>query len=120
MNSQSSGYAPYFQHHAAATKIQEYSRLPFSKWWDQSLFHPTAKMNLSRKNIVFHVRAKDGGAHVDDHLTDFDYRLLKTVGDPRVHIGGSNQTPQPPGNVIWPIIRQIAWEIDYSLVDAGL
>ena len=93
--------------------------LAFSKWWDGRIFHPATEISLSRKNIIFSARTQDGGAHVDDHLTDLNYRILRTIGQANVMLSIGGQTSEPPGNLVWPIIRQIAWELDQSLMASG-
>jgi len=91
----------------------------FTKWWEEHIFHPATGVSLTRKNIVFSARTQDGGAHVDDHLTDLNYRLLRTVGQQNITVSVNGQTGGPPGNLVWPILRQIGWELDESLKKKG-
>lgn len=94
--------------------------LSFGKWWDQCLFYPNTGISLSRKNLVFIVRSQDGGSHVDGHLSNLDYRTIRTVGQPNVWVGIGDQEGSPPGNTVWAIMRQIAWELDESFKLASI
>lgn len=106
--------------------------LAFNDWWEEKIFHPLSGVNLSRKNVVFSMRSQDGGAHVDDHLTSSEYHFFK-------HHGGPNERSAPSGITLYtskeaaadsglaPVLngdratmRQIAWELDQSLLQVGL
>lgn len=106
------GFAPAFD---INKRPEGWDELPFSKWWEQSIFYSEAELSLSRKNLVFYVRSQDGGGHVDGHLSNMDYRIIRTVGQIGVAMGYEGQEPAPPGNIAWDIIRQIGWEFDESL-----
>ena len=89
-------------------------KVGFQRWWNDPIFYPASKIVLSRKNVIFTARTQDGGSHVDDRIKNLDYRILKTVGQISVTAGGDYGSG-PIGNAIWPIIRQIGWEVDQTL-----
>lgn len=93
----------------------------FPAWWDEKIFHPSSKIDLSRKNLIFYVRSQDGGSHVDGELSNLDYRLLRTIGQQGVTLDvGKVDGGRTPGNIVWPIVRQIGWELDQSLIRVHL
>lgn len=101
---------------------QNMPAMQLDSWWDEVIFQKTCGIKLSRKNIILNVRDKDGGAHVDDHINDYNYNVLKKVGDWRVNYikqTGMGFEKIPAGDMIRPLVRQMAWEIDYSFTNAG-
>lgn len=83
------------------------------------IFHPTTGITLTRNKIIQTVRSKDGGAHVDDHLSDQAYHVLRTVGDPSVLMAINDGEEFGPGNLVWPIVRQIGWELIHTITNQG-
>jgi hypothetical protein len=102
----------------------DFPRKSFTSWWEETIFAPSSGIEMSRKNMIFRVRNKDGGGHVDDHLDDLNYKILKTVGTPNITItqtvNGVSGEPKPGGNIVWPIMRQIGWELDQSAAAQGI
>lgn len=106
-------------------KINPKRWLAFRAWWNENIFDDDVQFKMSRKNAVFFVRSRDGGSHVDKKLRDPDYASFSRQGDPLFKIpkGGALST-EPGGSPLKygnrAIIRQIAWEVDYSLAKIGL
>ncbi|MFZ3005846.1 MAG: hypothetical protein WA047_06695 [Phenylobacterium sp.] len=90
----------------------------FSAWWEEPVTH-TGKRPLTRRGLIFVVRSQEGGAHVDGTVTNAAYREL--IDDPLpervVHSRGGRAVTPESGN--WASVRQIAWELDYALIQAG-
>ncbi|RYE84675.1 MAG: hypothetical protein EOO65_01835 [Methanosarcinales archaeon] len=91
----------------------------FTEWWSQEVYSTAAGLELTRKNLVFALRMQDGGGHVDDEITDKAYHWLATKGDDRaevIHPSGNTNV----NNGHWATMRQIAWEMDQTLISHGL
>ena len=57
--------------------------LPFSKWYDEDIFFIGSR-NLSRKNLILTMRDHDGGAHIDERISNAEYKQLSLENDLRV------------------------------------
>lgn len=123
-------YVPVLDDHPLR---DQYRWLQFDRWWEEQVFHPVSSTSLSRKNIIFTMRSQDGGAHVDDAITNADYVRFDEKGDPstRYHSPGTlvlttseAKQDSPSGeaikNGIRATVRQIAWEVDHSLSKIAL
>jgi len=92
----------------------------FKEWWERDTVYasPREKHQVKRKNLVFSLRHKDGGAHYDPELTDPNYIELVHEASPIVFTpaGGS---PVPLRQLEKPMMRQIAWELLETLKAAG-
>lgn len=95
--------------------------LAFSKWWEEPIYkEPSSNRiarTLTRKNLVCNLRDQDGGSHVDAELTDELYTGLgykDSTAYFRVKVDGT-QHPVPYAHLA--SMRQIAWELEYSLSD---
>lgn len=117
--------ARYFPILGDSPLSDQMKQISFSTWWEEEILHPTSRLSMIRKNLVFIMRSQDGGAHVDDHLRNFDYKILKSQGDPvakwhdgSVVFGGS--AGEPITGIIWAIMRQIGWELDQTLQKHGI
>jgi len=99
------------------------AKISFNKWWDQTVFTAENGMSMSRKNIVYRSRSKDGGAHVDATNSDEVYERLKTQSSHfTVTVNGSPTWIARVGNFTnghWATIRQIAHELDSALAATG-
>jgi hypothetical protein len=107
--------------------------MSFSKWYSEAVFFTGNGKALSRKNLIFSLRNQMGGSHVDPTIKDEAFHWLTR--------GAHTLTPSPitdeEGNVTDDIapfaamsggavpnghfatMRQIAWELDASLIRAG-
>jgi len=84
--------------------------LAFSKWWDEKIYASSAGPTLSRKSLVFNLRNKDGGAHLNPVLTDAAYIQMRSDAAPQVRISGKAMT-----DAHYATVRQIAWEVEASI-----
>lgn len=123
------GHATSSRYPPTPPKILPMRELRFSSWWDEVVFRKTSGIDISRKNLIFCVRSQDGGAHVDPRIRNMNYRILRTVGDPNLRFvdsGGGNYVVQGSeegrhiGNIVWPMVRQIGWEIDETFKRIGI
>jgi len=119
MSREGSVFVPNCQ--SAPDKLPSWSRqLSFAKWWDEPVSN-AGKRQLSRKGLIWIVRSRDGGAHVDGSLNSDEY--VELIHDPllpgtSVHHGDG--TAYTPANSHWASVRQIAWELDYAIKQFGL
>lgn len=87
--------------------------LAFTRWWDDPIWSSGSNRNLvTRKNLVFGLRNKDGGSHFDPHNREEAYTAMArgvwffSVGSaPPVKAVGELSTA----------MRQIGWEVAESI-----
>ncbi|HYN45978.1 MAG TPA: hypothetical protein VES64_04735 [Allosphingosinicella sp.] len=122
-------YAPFLD--GQSTHRNE---LKFSKWYDERVFETGAGRPLSRKNLIYALRNQMGGGHVDGEIEDEAVHWL-TKG---VHtVTSDDPWRDEAGNVVEDVpfakpfqggsvpnghlatMRQIGWELDFSLRRAG-
>lgn len=91
----------------------------FSKWWDEPIFSSGSNRNLlTRKNLVFGLRNKDGGGHYDHKLHDEDY-VAMADGEfwrSKNHLGEERVLR----DLELTSMRQIGWEVTETLKNGGL
>jgi hypothetical protein len=88
--------------------------LQFQSWWDLPIYKTVSGLVLCRKNLIFALRAQDGGAHFDGELPDNAYHPFATVNDERFKTGPTgSQIPIPNAHLA--SMRQIGWEIEETL-----
>lgn len=120
-------YQPFLD---AATNRREIS---FSKWYDETVFLTGNGKVLSRKNLIFSLRDQMGGSHVDSTIKDEAFHWLTrgahTISPGPITDDSGNVTDDiapfvamsggyvPNGH--FATMRQIAWELNTSLVHAG-
>lgn len=96
-------------------------RVAFHCWWDEELFTNQSNYKISRKNIVFFLRSKDGGSHFDGSIPQSAYLSLKTGNDTGVlAFHGDLKTYNvadaiPINNGHFAIMRQISYEVIETL-----
>jgi len=114
------------------------SMVPFSEWWEQPIMENPYGNTLSRKNLVFALRTKDGGGHIDPNITDGVYHWASSgrsagyrvtsdgveIGQP-LPLGHNGKGALPPDyiripNAHWATMRQIGWELEVSMGECGL
>lgn len=94
----------------------------FLDWWEEepiyrNLLRPEQGQNspvsyVKRKNLVAHLRNKEGGAHYDPELSDADYMKMRGSDHNGVVFtsdGGAKPVPVKNGHLA--TMRQIAWEV---------
>lgn len=122
INSDRASYLPKL---SIGQDISPLRQLSFFTWWSESILHPASSLELNRRKFVCIMRSQDGGAHVDDHLQNLEYTILKSTGDPfaKWHEGsvvfGGNEG-EPIKGIVPAIMRQIGWEFDQTLQLHGL
>lgn len=85
------------------------------RWWlSFAIFKDDAGETFTRADIVRAVANSDGGAHVDRSLKDAYDRLTRS--NSLGWILHTNTGEHPLGNPVLPTIRQIAWEVEQSLL----
>lgn len=92
----------------------------FDQWWNgDTIFVNSANATLTRLNLTCALRSKDGGSHYDETLPESPYTDLKSTAPLVV---GEDGKPVPPThlakNAHLASMRQIAWELEYSLSQA--
>ncbi|MEM5500040.1 hypothetical protein WNY59_00405 [Ahrensia kielensis] len=111
MNASTATYVPYLGD--APTKP---TKIKFNKWWEEAVFENRSGQTLSRMNLVFALRSKDGGSHYDAELPISPYLELKETGGGWMYSeNGSVQSGKPIRNAHLATIRQIAYELQLTL-----
>jgi hypothetical protein len=88
--------------------------LPFEKWWNMPVIRDDHRRTISRKNIVFHMRHSEAGAHVDSSIDGVfaDIRRVNSMGWV-VSTNEGNYVPEYGPE--YASMRQIAWEVEQTL-----
>lgn len=89
--------------------------LPFSKWWDMEILRDGSRRTLSRKNIVFAMRHKEGGAHVDGFVDEILAALNRKNSMGWEWANAQDGVRLPEYAVQYATVRQIAWELEQTL-----
>lgn len=92
---------------------------PFAFWWQTPLVEGTSGASFSRWDLVNIMANQDGGAHVD-HALDTDYQDLEldylgvevALGQA---VNESTALPKALNNVAFASVRQIAFELEWTL-----
>lgn len=94
--------------------------VPAPEWWEQVIFrlqkpNSTDQIELTRKSLVLTAADKDGGAHVDEDLTE-EYEILSAEGAlGGMGIGaGDRSVSKKIEDAHFPSLRQIAHELLHS------
>lgn len=91
--------------------------MSISAWLGEHISNPGTKP-LSRRNIIHFVRSQDGGSHIDGEITDDAYLDFRLSGlSPSVRLGSMGKEV-PLRGAVAATIRQIAWEVEHSIVEA--
>lgn len=89
--------------------------IPVSKWWNQVVMVLDAKHKITRKHIVLAAANKDGGAHVDEKLTD-EYVALSAAGAVGTFVyetqGNREEAPIESAHLV--SLRQMGYELLHS------
>lgn len=101
---------------------QHFVMLAFDAWWKECVFeNENTQHRLTRRDLVLAVTNKDGGAHFDTEVEERYDQFRKSWS------GGSSLVGRRPGtkrgydNIpIYPAIRQVAYELLHSGIDAQL
>jgi hypothetical protein len=102
--------------------------LKWSKWMSETVYELGSGKKLSRKNLIYLLRNKMGGGHVDGAIENEALNWLKSGaheiradgpwrdanGNPVDNVPFPDQYSGRIPNGHWATMRQIAWELDYS------
>lgn len=92
----------------------------FSQWWSGNVFRTRSGRELSRGQLIFLMRSTDGGAHVDNHVRSEAYDTMASGGiHESVDRHGQLSVFTSAPDAHWHTVRQIAWELEHSLRQAG-
>lgn len=91
-------------------------RVNFKRWWAEPVFENAAGKLLTRMNLVFHLRSKDGGGHFDAELPPSSYLEMRTnaLGFGFGIEGQKLQPMRPTAHLA--SMRHIAFEVEQSLL----
>ena len=97
--------------------------VPFKTWWEETIFTSISGERFSRASLVLSIRNQDGGSHYDGTLNNPTYLEFKAFDAIKAfQIAGLPAPIDHAGNPIESLpnahtamIRQIAWEVGYSL-----
>lgn len=102
------GYVP----HCNVPEPPEWAHeMQFHNWWEELIYKSRKGAAVTRKNLVFALRSKDGGAHFDGELEDDGYFPMSKNADPRFFYDQG----KPILNAHLASMRQISWEIEKAL-----
>jgi hypothetical protein len=93
-------------------------RISFSEWWNEPIFENSRGAQLSRMNLTFALRSKDGGSHFDPELPIGLYLELKQTGfglSVAAHDGNGQVVGKPAKNGHLATMRHIAFELLQSI-----
>lgn len=88
--------------------------IPFTEWWNATVFIDKEKRTISRKELVLKISNQDGGAHVDPQLDEKYAALSRHNALGWVQTDSENEKPlEGPERAA---VRQIAHEVLKSLI----
>jgi hypothetical protein len=92
--------------------------LELDAWWNECVFENT-KHRLTRRELVLAVTNKDGGAHFDAEVEECYDQFRKSWSGGSSLAGLLSGTNRGYDNIpIYPAIRQVAYELLHSGIDA--
>lgn len=96
--------------------------VPFDDWWNRSIIRDQAGADFTRRELALALANQDGGAHVDPELDEAYEALSRSnslgwmAGVPW-RVGDGEADGVPMGSPVPANVRQIAWELEQSLMD---
>ncbi len=88
--------------------------IDFNRWWDGETIIRAQKFTLTRKELTFSLRSKDGGSHLDSKIVDPNYVQI-TRGGVMPFTGSGTGPVAPLFGPELASMRQIAWELLITL-----
>lgn len=93
--------------------------LSIRDWWEEGIYVNHQGKELSRRNLCWALRSRDGGSHFDENLPDDPYLHMKeqvghSMGFP-IKLPSGEEGVQSPDYPHLATMRVIAWEIEQSL-----
>lgn len=94
----------------------------FDVWWNRVVIRDQARAEFTRKDLVLALANQDGGAHVDPELDDAYKALSRSnslgwMAGIRSGMDDGTVANVPMGSPVPANVRQIAWELERSLLD---
>lgn len=83
-------------------------KLPLEQWWTEQIAKPGGQ-SMSRYTLIRVLRNQDGGAHLDDEITDEDFVAFNNFAP--FNIKGSDGETIPVKLHIETTVRQVAYEV---------
>lgn len=101
---------------------QHFVMLAFDAWWKECVFeNENTQHRLTRRDLVLAVTNKDGGAHFDTEVEERYDQFRKSWSGGSSLVGRRSGTKRGYDNIpIYPAIRQVAYELLHSGIDAQL
>lgn len=87
---------------------------PFNQWWEQPVYCRGTEEIITRKQLIFAVRSKDGGGHFDSELDCANYVNMK-LGAGWIASVGEVDLPPDPSHLI--TVWAIGFELFTSIVE---
>lgn len=122
-------YAPFLDQESSHRRD-----LKFSKWYKEPVFALDSGKQLSRMNLIHALRNQMGGGHVDGVVSDEAVHWLRrgahTISAETPWLDETGKAAEdvpfetsgycgPIPNGHWATMRQIAWELNFSLARSG-
>ena len=107
----SSGFVPRFGELPENNPVPEQE---FRTWWNSSILRDKKKRELTRKNLISHVRNKEGGGHVDPSV-EATFAELNRNNSMGWEFGYGNKFFVPEYGPHYASVRQIAYELDQTI-----
>lgn len=85
--------------------------IPLSEWWSEIVLRDDKGNALTRLSLIRSVRDQDGGSHVDDEITDPNYKMAVEGNFGGFHYQGPDGSTQAVPFSLECTVRQIANEV---------
>jgi hypothetical protein len=111
----------------------EFSRgwVDFDTWWNRVVIDDMQGNAFTRSDLVLALAHKDGGAHVDPDLDEAYAALSRSnslgwyvlespdpnAGGVGITLGGAGSAGEPMGSPVPTNVRQVAFELDYTITE---
>lgn len=90
-------------------------QVQFRTWWTGEIAYRSDQFRVSRRQLVFALRNKDGGAHVDAELDDVGYLLMSRPSPVSWIFERDGHEPEAVLGMELASMRHIAWELERTL-----
>lgn len=85
----------------------------FDNWWTRTVIIDNNRNEFSRRDIVLYIANKEGGAHIDKELPEVFKALSRDNAFGFKYVNNGQEVDFE--SIIFPAIRQIAWELNDAL-----
>lgn len=107
---ENSGYVPRL-----GESSNENRNVQFDRWWTSDLIYRSREKTLSRRELVFALRDKEGGSHFDPQLNDDGYLAMTRDATRGWYVTTDNGPSARLLGLELASMRQVAWELIESL-----